>query len=180
MTGRCPALAALPRTLSMPFINEMQRRPASARFLVTEVNSTVELPSEPDPGSAGSSSCVRHVSAPICVRRTSVVLADSSNFLCGTLCVRSILGPCRPPEERTRGRTKTPLFFNRLTAGVKRPLKADFRPPLRPADCTQSPQPLMGCFWPSPPAALCRRQPNGARRRPSSLMPWVLRPHFPA
>ena len=55
MTGRRPALAALPRTLSMPCINEMQRRPASERFLVTEVDSTVELPSEPDPGSAGSS-----------------------------------------------------------------------------------------------------------------------------
>ena len=55
MTGRRPALAALPRTLSMPCINEMQRRPASERFLVTEVDSTVELPSEPDSGSAGSS-----------------------------------------------------------------------------------------------------------------------------
>ena len=112
MTGRRPVLAALPRTLLRSCIKEMQRRPASERFLVTEVDSTVELPSEPDSGSAGSSSCVRHVSAPIGVRRTSVVLAESSNFLCGTLCVRSILGPCRPPEERTSRCTKRP--FSRL------------------------------------------------------------------
>ena len=34
---------------------EMQRRPLPERFLVVEVDSTVEPPSEPDPGSAGSS-----------------------------------------------------------------------------------------------------------------------------
>ena len=34
---------------------EMQRRPLPERFLVVEVDSTEELPSEPDPGSAGSS-----------------------------------------------------------------------------------------------------------------------------
>ena len=34
---------------------EMQRRPLPERFLVVEVDSTVELPSEPDSGSAGSS-----------------------------------------------------------------------------------------------------------------------------
>ena len=55
MTGRRPVLAALPRTLLRSCIKEMQRRPASERFLVTEVDSTVELPSEPDSGSAGSS-----------------------------------------------------------------------------------------------------------------------------
>ena len=37
---------------------EMQRRRLPERFLVVEVDSTEELPSEPDPGSAGSSSCV--------------------------------------------------------------------------------------------------------------------------
>ena len=39
---------------------EMQRRPLPERFLVVEVDSTEELPSEPDPGFAGSSSCVRN------------------------------------------------------------------------------------------------------------------------
>ena len=34
---------------------EMQRRRLPERFLVVEVDSTEELPSEPDPGSAGSS-----------------------------------------------------------------------------------------------------------------------------
>ena len=33
----------------------IKRRPLPERFLVVEVDSTVELPSEPDPGSAGSS-----------------------------------------------------------------------------------------------------------------------------
>ena len=36
------------------------------------------------------------VTVTVTVRGTSVVLAESSNFLCETLCVRSILGPCRP------------------------------------------------------------------------------------
>ena len=58
MTGRRPALAALPRTLSRPCIKEMQRSPVPEPILVIEMDTTVELPAKPDPGSAGSSSCV--------------------------------------------------------------------------------------------------------------------------
>ena len=70
-------------------------------ILVIEMDTTVELPAKPDSGSAGSSSCVQQVSAPIGVRRTSVVLAESSNFATGATCVRPCLGPCRGPERRT-------------------------------------------------------------------------------
>ena len=58
MTGRRPALAALPRTLSRSGIKVMQRSPVAERFVVVEVDSTMKLPSEPDSGFAGSSSCV--------------------------------------------------------------------------------------------------------------------------
>ena len=58
MTGRRPALAALPRTLSRPCIKEMQRSPVPEPILVIEMDTTVELPAKPDSGSAGSSSCV--------------------------------------------------------------------------------------------------------------------------
>ena len=52
----------------------------SDRMLVVKVDSTVELPSEPDPGSAGSSSCVSNFSRYMSVRSTFVVLTESSNF----------------------------------------------------------------------------------------------------
>ena len=55
MTGRRPALAALPRTLSSSCIKEMQRRPVPEPILVIEMDTTVELPAKPDSGSAGSS-----------------------------------------------------------------------------------------------------------------------------
>ena len=50
------------------------------RMLVVQVDSTVELPSEPDPGSAGSSSCVSNFSRYMSVRSTFVVLTEISNF----------------------------------------------------------------------------------------------------
>ena len=58
MTGRRPALAALPRPLSRSCIKEMQRSPVPEAILVIEMDTTVELPAKPDSGSAGSSSCV--------------------------------------------------------------------------------------------------------------------------
>ena len=58
-TGRHPALAALPRTLTMTSINAVQSSPVPELILVIQVDSTVELPSKPDSGSAGSSSRVR-------------------------------------------------------------------------------------------------------------------------
>ena len=50
------------------------------RMLAVNADSTVELPSEPDPGSAGSSSCVSNFSRYMSVRSTFVVLTESSNF----------------------------------------------------------------------------------------------------
>ena len=50
------------------------------RVLATCTGSTVELPSEPDPGSAGSSSCVSNFSRYMSVRSTFVVLTEISNF----------------------------------------------------------------------------------------------------
>ena len=58
MTGRRPVLAALPRTLLRSCIKEMQRSPVPEPILVIEMDTTVKLPAKPDPGSAGSSSCV--------------------------------------------------------------------------------------------------------------------------
>ena len=56
----------------------------SDRMLVVKVDSTVELPSEPDPGSAGSSSCVSNFSRYMSVRSTFVVLTESCNFKTAT------------------------------------------------------------------------------------------------
>ena len=56
------------------------RSAVAGRMLVAKVDSTVELPSEPDPGSAGSSSCVSNFSRYMSVRSTFVVLTESSNF----------------------------------------------------------------------------------------------------
>ena len=69
----------------------------------------MELPSEPDPGSAGSSSCVQIISTPTSVRGTSVVLAESSNFATGSPHVRRNLGPLQAPEERRQGEQTTHL-----------------------------------------------------------------------
>ena len=81
---------------------EMQRRRLPERFLVVEVDSTEELPSEPDPGSAGSSLAFgmsRHPSPS--AGHLFAELAESYNFAAGSPCVRSILGPCRGPGRRT-------------------------------------------------------------------------------
>ena len=48
-------MAALLRTLLRPSVSVVTRSAVSDRMLVVKVDSTVELPSEPDPGSAGSS-----------------------------------------------------------------------------------------------------------------------------
>ena len=54
-------------------------------ILAMEVDSTAELPSAPDPGSAGSSSCVSNFARYMSVRSTFVVLTESSNFNTATL-----------------------------------------------------------------------------------------------
>jgi hypothetical protein len=78
--GRRPTLRALPRTLLMPGIKEVQRSPVLESILAMEVDSTAELPSAPDPGSVGSSSCVSNFARYMSVRSTFVVLTESSNF----------------------------------------------------------------------------------------------------
>ena len=64
----------------MPGIKEVQRSPVLESILAMEVDSTAELPSEPDPGSAGSSSCVSNFSRYMSVRNTFIVLTESCNF----------------------------------------------------------------------------------------------------
>ena len=44
----------------MTGIKEVQRSPVLECILAMDIDSTMELPSEPDPGFAGSSSCVRN------------------------------------------------------------------------------------------------------------------------
>ena len=78
-------MRALPRTLLMPCIKEVQRSPVLESILAMEVDSTAELPSEPDPGSVGSSSCVSNFARYMSVRSTFVVLTESSNFNTATL-----------------------------------------------------------------------------------------------
>ena len=92
-TGPRPALAALPRTLPMPSINEVQSSPVPELILAIQVDSTVELPSKPDPGSAGSSSRVRIASRHCGASTGLVALLEISNFARLTACVRPILGP---------------------------------------------------------------------------------------
>ena len=58
--GWRPAFRALPRTLFMTGIKEVQRSPVLECILAMDIDSTMELPSEPDPGFAGSSSCVHN------------------------------------------------------------------------------------------------------------------------
>ena len=96
-TGPRPALAALPRTLPMPSINDVQSSPVPELILVIQVDSTVELPSKPDSGSADSSSCVRIASRHCGASTGLVALLEISNFAAGSSCVRPILGPCRGP-----------------------------------------------------------------------------------
>ena len=64
----------------MPGIKEVQRSPVLESILAMEVDSTAELPSAPDPGSVGSSSCVSNFARYMSVRSTFVVLTESSNF----------------------------------------------------------------------------------------------------
>ena len=105
-TGRRPALAALPRTLPMPSINDVQSSPVPELILVIQVDSTVELPSKPDSGSAGSSSRATTTTSPMGACIEIVELEESSNFNSWALCVRSILAPWRAPEERGEGAHK--------------------------------------------------------------------------
>ena len=62
-------------------------------ILAMDIDSTMELPSEPDPGFAGSSSCVRNTWEHMGV--SSVVLLESSSFNAATRCRPPILGPLR-------------------------------------------------------------------------------------
>ena len=78
--GWRPALAALERTLSRPDIKDVQRSSIAACIPSIVVDSTMKLPSEPDPGSAGSSSCVSSYSYPVGDCSTFEVLADSPTF----------------------------------------------------------------------------------------------------
>ena len=73
-------MAALLRTHSRPSVSAVTRSAVSDRMVVVKVDSTVELPLEPDPGSAGSSSCVSIFSRYMSVRSTFVVLSESSSF----------------------------------------------------------------------------------------------------
>ena len=56
--GCLPASVALKRRPSRPEVKDVQSSSVADCILFTEVDSTVELPAKPDPGSAGSSSCV--------------------------------------------------------------------------------------------------------------------------
>ena len=55
-------MAALTRPFSRPSVSVVTRSAVADRMLVVKVDSTVELPSEPDSGFAGSSSCVSNTS----------------------------------------------------------------------------------------------------------------------
>ena len=58
----------------------------AGRMLVVQVDSTVELPSEPDSGFAGSSSCVSNTSKHTGVCIEVGVLTEISNFNTATPC----------------------------------------------------------------------------------------------
>ena len=73
-------MAALLKTHSRPSVSAATRSAVADRMLAVNADSTVELPSEPDPGSAGSSSCVSNFSRYMSVRSTFVVLTEMSNF----------------------------------------------------------------------------------------------------
>ena len=74
MPTRCKELLY---TIGQRGDKELRGRPPAGR---QSGHNGVELPSEPDPGSAGSSSCVRNFSRYMSVRSTFVVLAKISNF----------------------------------------------------------------------------------------------------
>ena len=63
------------------------------RMLVVKMDSTVELPSEPDPGSASSSSCVSNTWEHAGVCSAFAVLAESSKFNTTTPGLRPKLCP---------------------------------------------------------------------------------------
>ena len=90
----------------MPSINDVQSSTVTELILVIQVDSTVELPSKPDSGSAGSSSRVSIASRHCGASTGRVALLEISNFARLTACVRAILGPWRAPEERGEGAHK--------------------------------------------------------------------------
>ena len=83
-------MAALPRTHSRPSVSAVTRSAVADLVLVGKVDSTVELPSEPDPGFVGNSSCVSNASRYRSVRSRFVVLTESSNFNTTTSFVPSL------------------------------------------------------------------------------------------
>ena len=60
------------------------------RMLVVQMDSTVELPSEPDSGFPGSSSCVSNTSEQTGVCIEVGVLIEISNFIRRTICGPSL------------------------------------------------------------------------------------------
>ena len=105
-TGRRPALSAMEASRSTLCINAAPRSAVVVRVLATCTGSTVELPSKPDSGSAGSSSRVSFASRHCGASTGLVALLEISNFARLTACVRAILGPWRAPEERGAGAHK--------------------------------------------------------------------------
>ena len=93
VTGRSPPLPTRGKELSTAIGQRGDKEILGrARAGRQSGHNGVELPSEPDSGSAGSSSCVSICSRYISVRSTLVVLAASSNFNTVTPCGRAILG----------------------------------------------------------------------------------------
>ena len=84
LADRRQDLAALVRSLSRSSASVMTKSAVADHILVVKVDSTVALPSEPDPDSIGSSSCVSIFSWYSGVRIKIVVLTESSNFHTGT------------------------------------------------------------------------------------------------
>ena len=104
MTGRSPALSALEASHSMLCINTAPRSAVVMRVLATCTGSTVELPSEPDPGSVGSSSRVSVASEHHGPSTRLVAILESSNISPLTTYGRALLrSPCAP-EETSRER----------------------------------------------------------------------------
>ena len=86
-------MAALLKTLSRPSVSVVARSAVVDCMLLVRVDSTVELPSEPDPGFAGSSSCVSRTWEHAGVCSTFVVLAEISKFNTTTPGLRRKLCP---------------------------------------------------------------------------------------
>ena len=104
VTGRSPPLPTrckeLLYTIGQRGDKELRGRPPAGR---QSGHNGVELPSEPDSGSAGSSSCAITTTSPMGACIEVVELKEISNFNSWALCVRAILGPWRAPEERGEG-----------------------------------------------------------------------------